>query len=53
MQPGDVIVTNHPFLSGGLATHLPDIHLMKPIFHDGRIVCYGWTFVHSADVGGR
>jgi N-methylhydantoinase B len=53
LQPGDVIVTNHPFLSGGLATHLPDIHLMKPIFHDGRIVCYGWTFVHSADVGGR
>jgi N-methylhydantoinase B len=53
LEPGDVIVTNHPYASKGLSTHAPDIHLVKPYFHDGQIVCYGWTFVHSADVGGR
>src|SRR3954463_1726348 len=53
LDPGDVIITNHPFASGGLASHLPDLHLLKPYFHDGRIICYGWCFVHSADVGGR
>lgn len=53
LEPGDVIATNHPYESGGLATHLPDLHLIKPYFHDGRIVAYGWTFVHVADMGGR
>ncbi|HWL71634.1 MAG TPA: hydantoinase B/oxoprolinase family protein [Geminicoccus sp.] len=53
LAPGDVVLTNHPFASGGLATHLPDLHLVKPYFAEGRIVGYGWCFVHSADVGGR
>ena len=53
LEPGDIIFTNHPFASGGLATHLPDIHLVQPYFHDNEIVAYGWCFVHSADVGGR
>jgi N-methylhydantoinase B len=53
LEPGDVIITNHPYASGGLASHLPDLHLLKPYFHEGRILCYGWCFVHSADVGGR
>jgi N-methylhydantoinase B len=53
LEPGDVIITNHPYLSEGLSTHLPDFNLVQPYFHDGRIVSYGWSFVHSADVGGR
>lgn len=53
LEPGDVIATNHPYESGGLATHTPDLHLIKPYFHDGKIVAYGWTFVHVADMGGR
>ncbi|WP_210484851.1 hydantoinase B/oxoprolinase family protein [Microvirga antarctica] len=53
LEPGDVIITNHPYMSSGLATHLPDFNLVQPYFHDGRIVSYGWSFVHSADVGGR
>ena len=27
--------------SAAAATHLPDIHLIKPIFWDGRLVAYG------------
>lgn len=52
LEPGDVIITNHPYLSGGLSTHMPDLQLIKPYFHDGRIVCFGWDFIHSADIGG-
>lgn len=53
LDPGDVIVTNHPYESGGLCTHTPDLQLVRPYFHAGEIVAYGWSFVHSADVGGK
>ncbi|PWL19485.1 hydantoinase [Falsochrobactrum shanghaiense] len=53
LAPGDVIMTNHPFESEGLATHLPDLHMIQPYFHNGRIVAYGWCFIHCSDVGGR
>lgn len=53
LQPGDVILTNDPYLSKGLATHLPDLHMIEPYFHEGRIVAWGWCFVHCSDVGGR
>lgn len=49
---GDVVITNHPYLSEGLATHMPDLNLIRPIFHDGKIVAYAWDFIHSADIGG-
>ncbi|MCK6449295.1 MAG: hydantoinase B/oxoprolinase family protein [Alphaproteobacteria bacterium] len=52
LAPGDVIITNHPYASEGLATHTPDLHLIQPYFHGGRIVCYGWSFIHISDVGG-
>ena len=52
LEPGDVILTNHPYASEGLATHLPDLHLIRPIFHEGRIVAHAWDFIHSADIGG-
>ena len=52
LEPGDVIITNDAFTSGGLSTHLPDLHLIEPYYHDGRIVAYGWAFIHSTDVGG-
>lgn len=53
LQPGDVIMTNHPFLTEGMATHLPDLHMIQPYFHDGVIVAYGWCFIHCTDIGGR
>lgn len=52
LAPGDVIITNHPYESEGLATHMPDLHLIRPIFHDGRIIAHAWDFIHSADIGG-
>ncbi len=53
LEEGDVIITNDPYRSHGLATHLPDLQIVRPYFHDGRVVAYGWCFVHFMDVGGR
>ncbi|TKT75879.1 hydantoinase B/oxoprolinase family protein [Aquamicrobium sp. LC103] len=53
LEPGDVILTNDPYRSEGLATHLPDLHMIAPYFHEGEVVAYGWCFVHCSDVGGR
>lgn len=47
---GDVLVSNHPQLAGG--SHLPDITVITPIFHEGSIVFYVASRGHHADVGG-
>jgi N-methylhydantoinase B len=52
LEPGDVIITNHAYASEGLATHMPDLHVVRPIFVDGRVVAHAWSFIHSADIGG-
>ena len=52
LEPGDVVVTNDPKTTKGMCTHLPDIMLFKPLFHEGRLLCFAWCFVHSSDVGG-
>lgn len=52
MEEGDIIITNDPYTTDGLATHLPDVHVFKPIFHEGKLVSYAWAFVHVSDVGG-
>lgn len=53
VREGDIFMTNDPEATGGMCTHLNDVFLWKPIFHEGKIVCYAWTFVHMSDVGGR
>lgn len=52
LEEGDVILTNDPFSSGALASHLPDLQLLRPYFHAGKIVGYGWNFAHTSDIGG-
>ena len=52
VEPGDVLFTNDPYTSGGLSTHLPDLHMIRPYFHGGKVVAYGWCFVHCTDIGG-
>ncbi|WP_137679843.1 hydantoinase B/oxoprolinase family protein [Aurantiacibacter suaedae] len=52
LEPGDILVTNHPYAAPGVGSHLPDINLLQPYFHEGEIVCFGWTFAHCADIGG-
>jgi N-methylhydantoinase B len=52
LEPGDVVVTNDPITTQGMCTHLPDIMLFKPLFFEGRLLCFAWCFIHSSDVGG-
>lgn len=49
---GDIILMNDPYTGFGPCTHLPDLHLLKPIFDRGEIVAYAYAFIHSSDVGG-
>ena len=51
IKPGDMFVANDPYSGGG--THLPDITIAAPIFHDGEIVAYVANIAHHSDVGGR
>jgi 5-oxoprolinase (ATP-hydrolysing) len=50
LHQGDVLVSNHPQLAGG--SHLPDITVITPIFHDGKIVFFVASRGHHADIGG-
>jgi len=50
---GDLCVSNDPYLTGGLSTHLCDVFIWKPIFFDGRLRCFAMGFIHSSDVGGK
>lgn len=52
LKDGDVILSNLPYANGGLSTHLPDLQLVRPIFHAGEIIAYGWAMAHTSDVGG-
>lgn len=50
--PGDISVANCPFATKGMSTHLPDYHLLKPIFAEDRLIAFAWAFIHSSDMGG-
>jgi N-methylhydantoinase B len=50
-EPGDIAFTNDPY-SGYLATHVPDIHMWKPIFHDGELIAFACGHIHNTDMGG-
>lgn len=50
LQPGDVIASNDPMIGTG---HLPDLTMLTPIFHGGKIVAYAGSIAHLPDIGGR
>jgi N-methylhydantoinase B len=49
MHEGDVFAVNDPYLGG---THFNDVRIIRPIFHEGRIIAYAQANGHWADVGG-
>ena len=48
---GDICLTNDPY-SGFVCTHSPDVHLWKPVFHEGELLCFVAGHIHNTDVGG-
>jgi N-methylhydantoinase B len=49
IEDGDMFVVNDPFYG---AVHHPDISLVAPIFHDGRLVAWSGVAAHQVDMGG-
>ncbi len=49
LKPGDIIVTNDPWMGTG---HLYDITMMRPVFRKGKIVAYTVSITHLPDIGG-
>ena len=49
LQPGDVLVTNDPWLCAG---HLFDIAIAAPVFRDGKVVAFCGVVGHVTDIGG-
>ena len=49
-RPGVSWVLNDPYAGG---THLPDITVVTPAFHDGELLGFAAARAHHADVGGR
>lgn len=45
---GDVFLANDPYTA---AIHAPDIYMIAPIHHQGKLVGFAANFVHVADVG--
>lgn len=50
LEPGDVIVTNDPWLGTG---HLFDINVMRPAFKGDKLVGFTMSITHLPDIGGR
>ena len=50
MDPGDVVVTNHPAYGG---SHLPDVTVITPVhLAGGRLLGYVASRAHHAEIGG-
>ena len=49
IHDGDLFILNDPYFGG---SHLPDITIIRPVFHDGRPLFYGVNRAHHSDVGG-
>ena len=50
MRPGDVYVTNDPWMGTG---HLHDVTVVTPAFREGRLAGYLACTAHVVDIGGR
>ena len=49
IHEGDLFILNDPYFGG---SHLPDITIIRPVFHEGQLLFYGVNRAHHSDVGG-
>lgn len=49
LNQGDVLLSNHPAAGG---SHLPDLTVITPVWHNKKIVFYVASRGHHADIGG-
>jgi len=48
--PGDVFITNTPYEGGG--SHLSDVVIVLPVFHDGQLIAWAVNKAHWTELGG-
>src|SRR5215470_8557240 len=48
VHDGDVFIHNDPYFGG---SHLPDVNVVRPAFHDGRLLGFACLRAHWPDVG--
>jgi N-methylhydantoinase B len=51
IKPGDIFLTNDPYLGGGI--QINDGILLMPYFHGGEAVLFFVTIAHWTDIGGK
>ncbi len=49
LQPGDIILASDPYAGG---THIPDVVIVAPVFHDRKPILFPAVRAHMGDVGG-
>mgnify|MGYP002641141204 CR=1 FL=1 len=47
-QPGDIFIHNDPYFGG---SHLPDVNVVSPAFHDGLLLGFACVRAHWPDIG--
>lgn len=50
IAPGDAFITNSPYSGGG--THLSDVVIIVPVFHQDRLIAFTVNKAHWTEVGG-
>lgn len=50
LRPGDSFIVNNPYLAGN--PHVPDIVAITPSFYQDRLIGFGVSIAHKADLGG-
>ena len=50
IRPGDIYITNNPWIGTG---HLNDVCMVKPIFHQNKLIGFAATAGHVPDIGGK
>ena len=50
IAPGDAFMTNSPYSGGG--THLSDVVIIVPVFHEQRLIAFTVNKAHWTEVGG-
>jgi N-methylhydantoinase B len=48
VRPGDVFIHNDPYDGG---SHLPDVNVVAPAFHEGTLLGFGCVRAHWPDIG--
>lgn len=50
LQPGDVLITNDPWMTSG---QLNDLSVVTPAFRDSKLIGFFGNTCHAMDIGGR